>query len=118
MKKIIFFGFLILICFPLASDGEQMRGLKAMQLSECGQAVADFKKFLREARHCQADKDCVVMEGMCPLGCKFYVHKIFQTIVEKRKASFKGICNNVCAVKCEKENIKLECNHNKCEKVK
>ncbi len=71
---LVLFFFLLLL--PFNSYSEQVRTLSSMKLSECGQAVKDFKNFLREARHCQSDHDCVVMEGMCPLGCKFFVHKI------------------------------------------
>lgn len=89
------------------------------ELSECGKAVASFRKFMVLARNCKRDTDCTVIEGMCPLGCKFYVHNIFAGLVEEKKTEVANICpGKVCAYDCPDTALTPVCNKNKCEGAK
>lgn len=71
------------------------------ELSPCGKKIEEFKFFLRDGKRCIRDTDCIVIKGECPLGCKFYVNKNFETILSNRVDEVVELCEgSVCASVC------------------
>lgn len=71
------------------------------ELSPCGQKIAEFKFFMRDAKRCIRDTDCTVIPGECPLGCRFYINKNFATIISNRIEEVSELCEgSVCSAVC------------------
>ncbi len=121
IKYILLFFVLIFSQDGYAMDGfsdDEVKTTGKKELSECGKAIASFRKFMVLARNCKRDTDCTVIEGMCPLGCKFYVSNQFAALVESRKEEISKICTGQVCNECPDTVLTPVCNKNKCEGAK
>ena len=78
-------------------------------IQPCDNMILDFQKLIEnEFNYCELDKDCKVVNGICPLGCFFIVHEENSEDVEKMKAKVKEKCGG-CMYKCLPPPRKLKC---------
>jgi hypothetical protein len=83
------------------SGGDDAVTSEVDELSPCGKKITEFKFFLRDGKRCIRDTDCIVLEGGCPLGCKFYINKNFEAILSSRVEDVAELCDgSVCSRKC------------------
>ncbi len=101
---------------PSATSSEKTNNAFSSNKSDCGKQIEIFKRFMHDGKICKKDDDCVTMDGICPLGCKFYLNENFVEIIETEMGKVADLCDNpVCAAKCPKANIKPVCRQNKCQ---
>ncbi len=112
--------FLVFLDNSFAMDGNSEQEYlsaenKKLELSECGKAIDEFKKFQVLARRCDRETDCIAIEGRCPLGCNFYLHKIFEDIFVEKVENVTKICGqSVCSYKCPETKAKSICKNKRC----
>ncbi len=86
------------------------------ELSDCGKAVATFRKFQHDGRICKKDDDCESLPGFCPVGCAVYINKTFEGIITKRMDDVREECSDsVCPYKCNENEGKPACIDNRCQ---
>ena len=110
----------VLLLIPASSQAGLFDFLKPHQneqTPECAKQIRIFRKFLYDGRICKQDDDCIVMEGMCPMGCNLYLNKNFEEIITTEKGKLAEACpNTVCYYKCEgTPKLLPKCVRNRCQ---
>ncbi len=84
------------------------------KIPTCDSMILDFQNLIEnEFNYCELDKDCKVINGICPLGCFFIVHERNMEDVEKMKAKVKEKCGE-CFYKCLPPPQKIKCINKVC----
>ena len=119
-SKVLILALLLLLPTISFAKTDFLSAKSAMQgkeeLSQCGRSIDEFKFFLKDAKICKKDEDCISKEGFCPIGCRFYINKNFDTIISKRMDDVAEKCSDsVCSYKCVAASIQPICKQNKCQ---
>jgi hypothetical protein len=122
MRYLLTFSMLALVCLfmPSASEAGWLDIFKSSTIdvdnkSECGKQIDIFHHFMHDGRICKKDDDCMEMEGSCPLGCKFYINRNFESIIDAEVDKVQDKCDsNICPYKCPQDHFKAVCFHNSC----
>ncbi|MDX1950477.1 MAG: hypothetical protein SFT90_08315 [Rickettsiales bacterium] len=119
LRLLILFFIILFSANSFAMEGNSQKKYlddsKKLEKSECGKAIEEFKKFQVLAKRCDRETDCIVLEGRCPLGCNFYLHRIFEDIFLEKVENVTNICGQaVCSNKCPKSDKKPICKNKRC----
>lgn len=130
-QSVTFFALAIVLSFFTPSNSLAMETLGGImgssdkegavssvdELSPCGQKITEFKFYLKDGQRCVRDTDCMVIKGECPLGCRFYINKVFEGILSSRIKDIPKLCEGmVCSALCppaEEWNPPV-CNNDRC----
>ena len=117
MRK--FFVFIIFL-LPLSATSMETLFVSDEEVKRqkeiCSERITEFKFYLRDAKKCRLDTDCMQVQGVCPIGCRFFITKPFEEIISTRIEQVADECSNsVCSATCPDAYYKPVCNNGRCE---
>jgi hypothetical protein len=82
---------------------------------QCSSKIAEFKSMARDAKQCMRDADCTIIQGGCPLSCKYAVNVMFVPILEGLIEGVHDQCDHsICSSRCVPKKLETDCKNGLC----